>query len=217
MPRPPRLHAPSLVYHVFARGNNKEPIFFDESNYIRFLSNLERFRSSLDYILYTYCLLPNHFHLLLQVNSKPLSKIMQVLLTGYTMYINKKNQRVGHLFQGRFQSIIVEKEEYLLQVLRYIHLNPVKANLVENPEDYLWSSYKQYMSNFQSSNRPELAVSEILGMFSQNTSKQKQLFHEFTLAGIYDDFDPFKKQVRGVLGDSKFHQKLTKVLKGNRP
>lgn len=215
MPRSPRLHAPDLLYHVFARGNNREPIFFEESDYQRFLTNLERFRIPLEYTLYAYCLLPNHFHVLIQVDKIDLSKIMQILMTAYTMYINRKYGRVGHVFQGRFQSIIVEKETYLLQVQRYIHLNPVEARLVDRPDMYPWSSYKQYFN--KRSGLPEIDSSVILEMFSDNTVMQKQLFHEFTLAGMKEEFDPIKEQVRGVLGSSKFAQKLTKVFKGVRP
>lgn len=215
MPRSPRLHAPGLFYHVFARGNNREPIFFEEDNYQRFLANLERFRTSLDYEIYAYCLLPNHFHLLLQVNKINLSKIMQILMTAYTMHINKKYNRVGHIFQGRFQSIIVEKETYLLQVHRYIHLNPFKAGLVDDLKMYPWSSYKQYFT--EGNGLPKIDTSLILGILSQNIAKQKQIFQEFTLIGLKEEFDPFKKQVRGVLGSSKFTQKLTKILKGVRP
>ena len=131
------------------------------------------------------------------------------------MFLNKKYGHVGHIFQGRFQSIIVEKDNYLLQVHRYIHLNPVKAGLVPKPEDYQWSSYLQYVSN--SNHILQVDTSEVLGMTSQDKSKQKLLFQEFTLAGIADDFDPFKKQIRGVLGSSKFNQKLTRVSKGIRP
>lgn len=216
MPRAPRLHAPGLYYHVYARGNNKEPIFFEEKDYQRFLSNLDRFRTSLEYTLYAFCLLPNHFHLLLKVDTKPLSKIMQILMTAYTMYLNKKYERVGHLFQGRFQSIIVDKDTYLLQVNRYIHLNPVKAGLVNKPENYEWSSYRHYISH--SGNKLlQINTLEILDMISQNKTKQKQQLHEFTLAGISKDFDPLKKQTRGVLGSNKFIQKLTRVLNGVRP
>lgn len=215
MPRSPRLHAPDLLYHVFARGNNRESIFFEDSDYQRFLSNLEKFRITLEYTIYAYCLLPNHFHILIQVNKINLSKIMQILMTAYTMFINRKYGRVGHVFQGRFQSIIVEKETYLLQVQRYIHLNPVKARLVNRPETYPWSSYNLYFT--KGNGFSTINTSVILDMFSNNTVKQKHLFHEFTLVGLKEEFDPVKEQVRGVLGSAKFAQKLTKVLKGIRP
>lgn len=215
MPRSPRYYVPGLIYHAYTRGNNRELIFFEESNYQRFLSNLERYRIPLNYKIFAYCFLPNHFHLLLQINNVSISKIMQILLTAYTMYINKKYARVGHIFQGRYQSIIVEKDTYLLQVQRYIHLNPVKAGLVLEPDDYLWSSYNSFLGNTGSP--IGININDILDMFSENKLKQKYLFQEFTKAGYNDEFDPSIKQVRGILGSSKFNQRLTKVLKGVRP
>lgn len=131
------------------------------------------------------------------------------------MYFNKKHDRVGHIFQGRYKSIIVDKESYLLAVHRYVHLNPVKAGNTKAPQHYMWSSYRDYFSSRE--NVPILETEEILGMLTQNREKQKQFLEDFTLGGIEDEFDPFDKQVRGVLGSQKFLQKLTKVLGGARP
>ncbi|MDO8451607.1 MAG: transposase [bacterium] len=215
MPRAPRLHAPNLLYHVYARGNNRNLIFFEENDYQRFLNNLDRFSSPFHLKILTYCLLPNHFHLLLKIGDIELSKFMQVLLTAYTMYVNKKRGRVGHIFQGRYQSIVVEKETYLLQVQRYIHRNPVKAGISASPESYPWSGYTQYLN--LTSKPPKLEKPEILGLFSENPEMQIALFQQFTETETIDDFDPFKASSRGVLGSSKFHQKLTRVLRGVRP
>ncbi len=216
MPRSPRLHAPNLVYHIYARGNNREAIFFEKGNYERFLLNLEKYRIPLQYKIFAYCLLRNHFHLLLQVGNTSISKIMQIVMTAYTMYINKKYEHVGHIFQGRFQSIIVDKNTYFLQVFRYIHLNSVKAGLALNPQDYPWSSYSRYETQ-RADGMPFLEIAEVLPLFSQDSKKQRNLLHEFTLGGLQDTFDPFKEQVRGVLGSAKFRQKLTKVFRGVRP
>jgi REP element-mobilizing transposase RayT len=215
MPRQERLNAHNIIYHVFARGNNRTPIFYETSDYQRFLKNLERYRVDFDYRLYAYCLMPNHFHLLLQTKDATLSKIMQVLMTAYTMYVNKKRNQVGHVFQGRFRSIAVEKETYFLQVLRYIHLNPVKAGLVDSVQKYPWSSYGKYIA--PGSDVPTLDTAPALGMFSKDSFKQKQLFAEFTAAGLGVTFDPEEDQVRGILGSEKFMVKLTKVLRGVRP
>lgn len=215
MPRPTRINGSDLIYHVFARGNNKEEIFFEPGDYQRFLQNLERFREKFRYTLYAYCLLPNHFHLLVRSSNVPLSKMMQVLMTGYTMYIQKKYSRAGHVFQGRFKSIAVEQEPYLLQVLRYIHLNPVKAGLVEWAERYPWSSYTKYLT--AKADMPTVETVPVLSMYAKDSLKQKQLFAEFTLAGLGVDFEPEREQVRGVLGSAKFAQRLTKVLGGSRP
>lgn len=214
MPRPLRINANDLIYHVFARGNNKGPIFFNTGDYERFLNNLELFRDKFKFSLFAYCLMPNHFHLLLRSGKVTISEIMQPILTAYTMYINKKYERVGHLFQGRYGSIVVEKESYLLQVFRYIHLNPVKAGTVATVEEYPWSSYFKYLSP---GGEPQLDTGEILSMFSEDKSKQKQLYVEFTTEGLGVDFEPKKEQVRGILGKAEFVSYITRRLKGIRP
>lgn len=214
MARLPRISAEQYFYHVFSRGNNREPVFFESSDYGRFLDNLDRFQPELGFRLYAYCLLPNHFHLLLRPGKVELSKIMQTLMTAYSMYANRKYDRVGHIFQGRFKSIIIEKDPYLLEVMRYIHLNPVRAGLVERVEEYPWSSYLKYMSAGEGV--PKIDTSEMLALFSENFVNQKQLFREFVEAGLGVDFDPQRQQARGVLGSARFHQALAKVLKGKR-
>lgn len=215
MPRQERLSAHNIIYHVFGRGNNRSPIFFETLDYQRFLKNLERYRTDFSYRLYAYSLMPNHFHLLLETNDVTVSKIMQVLMTAHTMYVNKKRDLVGHLFQGRFRNIAVEKETYFLEVLRYIHLNPVRAGLVDRVEQYPWSSYGKYIA--AGTDVPTLNTAMALDMFSNDSFKQKQLFAEFTMAGLGVKFEPEEKQVRGVLGSEKFMIKLTKVLRGVRP
>lgn len=214
MARLPRISVQQYYYHIFSRGNNREPIFFEPANYERFLQNLDRFQLDFGYRLYTYCLMPNHFHLLLRPGKTELSRVMQTLMTAYSMYVNKRCNHVGHIFQGRFKSIIVEKESYLLEVIRYIHLNPVRAGLVARVEEYPWSSYMKYMS--AGDGKPKIETGEILALFSQNSVNQKQSFKEFTESGLGSGFDPEKEQARGVLGTARFHQALAKVLKGKR-
>lgn len=214
MARLPRISSDQYFYHVFTRGNNRELIFHESADYERFLNNLDRYQTKYGYRLYAYCLLPNHFHLLLRPGKVDLSKIMQTLMTAYSMYVNKKYDRVGHVFQGRFKSIIVEEDQYLLGVLRYIHLNPVLATLVGRVEDYPWSSYAKYLT--AGSGKPRVETEEILTMFSSDHTRDKQLFVEFIQAGLGVDFDPEKAQARGVLGGARFHQRLAKVLKGTR-
>lgn len=214
MARLPRLSAQQYFYHVLSRGNNRETIFFETKDYERFLNNLDRYQFLYGYRLYAYCLLPNHFHLLLQPKKAELSTFMQTLMTAYSMYVNKKYGRAGHVFQGRFKSILVEKDTYLLEVLRYIHLNPVRAGLVDRADVYPWSSYLKYLSAGEGI--PAIETREILELFSPDLVKQKQLFREFTEAGLGVDFDPEKEQMRGVLGGARFHQGLAKVLKGTR-
>lgn len=147
MPRPHRIVYENAFYHVFSRGNDKQNIYRMEADYNKFLLTLEKLKRKYDHKLYGYCLMPNHFHLLIETREIPISKIMSSLLTSYTMYFNKKYKRSGHLFQDRFRSLICEKENYFLTIARYIHLNPVKAGLVKNPEDYFWSSHNEYIGS----------------------------------------------------------------------
>jgi putative transposase len=144
MPRQPRLDHPGAVHHVIGRGIERCTIFVDDIDRRRFLDRLgkvvERSRSA----LYAWCLLGNHFHLLLRTGVEPLSFLMRRLMTGYAVTFNRRHRRAGHLFQNRFKSILVEEQEYLLTLVAYIHLNPVRAALVslEALPRYLWSGHR---------------------------------------------------------------------------
>jgi len=128
---PIRISAEGFVYHITVRGNGRSDIFLEARDFRRFLKKLKEYKEKLKFFLYAYVLMPNHFHLLLEPTARgTITKIMQALTTAYAMYFNKKYTHVGHVFQGRFHSLIVEKEPYLVEVSRYIHLNPVRAGLV---------------------------------------------------------------------------------------
>lgn len=144
MPRQPRLHFPGAVYHVIHRGNDRQEVFFSEDDRERFLALCQEACRRFEWRVHAYCLMANHCHLVVQVGSVPLSKIMHNISFRYTQYINKKHQRIGHLFHGRYKSILVDKDSYLLELIRYIHLNPVRAGLVQRPEDHVWSSHREY-------------------------------------------------------------------------
>ncbi|MCC5898517.1 MAG: transposase [Phormidium sp. BM_Day4_Bin.17] len=133
-------------YHIYNRGNNRQLIFFERDNYLHFLRQLRRHLVSHGIDIVAYCLMPNHYHLLVYLNAENLSQRMQAFSLSYTKAINQRYQRVGSLFQGRFQAIHVNKEEYLLNLTRYIHLNPVAANLVKNAEDWEFSSCRDYLN-----------------------------------------------------------------------
>jgi len=146
MPRKPRVDLPNFLYHIIVRGNNKQPIYLDKNDYQRFIKMLKTAKEKYNFKLYAFALMPNHFHLLLKPGEKAgISKIMQSLNTGFTMYFNRKHNRCGHLYQGRYKSILVEEEVYLLELIRYIHLNPVRAELVEDVSKYAYSSFNHYM------------------------------------------------------------------------
>jgi len=163
---------PKSIYHIYNRGNNKEKIFFDEQDYKAFLFRLglclgfneeelnkeksiampySRIRitgtDKKDFKLHAFCLMSNHFHLLIeQVGNIPISNLILKLCTSYARYINLKHKRIGHIFQDKFKAVLIEDNPQLMWTSAYIHMNPVKNGLVKNPEEYKWSSYQNFVS-----------------------------------------------------------------------
>ena len=144
MPRKPRVHVQEAFYHVLARGNQKQLIFYDDEDYQIYLRLTKKYSERYNVELHGYVLMPNHVHFLVRVNSVPLARFMQGIQQTYTQIFNKRHEKVGHLFQGRYKSFYIDKEVYLLELIRYIHLNPVKAGLVKEPQNYRWSSQRNY-------------------------------------------------------------------------
>ena len=130
MPRKSRIDAAGAIHHVIARGINKADIFSDNIDYRNFLSRLGIILNATKTACYAWALMPNHFHLLLRTGNTPVSTIMRRLLTGYAVNYNRRHNRFGHLFQNRYKSILCQEEPYLLELVRYIHLNPLRAGLI---------------------------------------------------------------------------------------
>ncbi|WP_287706938.1 MULTISPECIES: transposase [unclassified Microcystis] len=144
MPYRQNIFQPGQYYHIYNRGNNRQDIFFERENYLFFLRLVRKYLlETLDVI--AYCLMPNHYHLLIQLKKAELSAAMQAFSLSYTKAINRRYGRVGSLFQGRFQAILVNDTEYLLNLSRYIHCNPVKAGLVSQPQEWEFSSFREYV------------------------------------------------------------------------
>jgi putative transposase len=150
MPRHPRVHAEGLLYHVMARGNDGQKIFLRESDYQVFIEALRTVRERYPFCLYAYVLMSNHFHLLLEVDRFPTARILQSLLTGYVRRFNNIHHRRGHLFEGRYRAIVCDRDSYLLELVRYIHLNPVRAAMVKRPGEWRWSGHKAYLGKEKS-------------------------------------------------------------------
>lgn len=145
MARKPRIEYPGGLYHVIARGNQRRAIFHDDADRRAYLQRVERYKDRYGFLLFAYTLMTNHVHLLIEMQTAPLSKILQGLNQSYTQYYNRRYATVGHAFQGRYQSILCEREAYWLALVRYIHLNAVRAKLVADPAAYPWSSHRAYV------------------------------------------------------------------------
>ncbi len=147
MPRNARIIMDNACYHIITRGHQKQNLFICESDYSKYLALLKKYKHKYHFLLYAYCLMPNHIHLVIEPKKhKQLSKIMHGLNLSYTIWFNKTYDKVGHLYQDRFKSMIIQKDEYLFSCINYIELNPVRAGIIEQPDKYSWSSYYYRMS-----------------------------------------------------------------------
>jgi REP-associated tyrosine transposase len=163
MGRRPRLLAPGLIYHVYARGNRRQDIFLDRRDYRAYLARLARYRTRHDAIVYAYCLMPNHVHILIRTGLVPLSLLMQGIQQSYTQYFNRKHAVVGHLFQGRYKASVCTDEAYLATLVHYIHANPVRAGLAASPQLYRYSSHAAYLDGRPTATVDPRPVLRILG------------------------------------------------------
>jgi REP element-mobilizing transposase RayT len=143
--RKPRLEIEGGLYHIISRGNYRQRIFSSRDDYLKFLLLLAQQKAKLPFYLYSYCLMPNHFHLLIERRDDSISRVMQRLLTAYSRYYHRRQQRSGHLLQGRYKAILCQTDRYLAELVRYIHLNPVRAKIVCDPEDFEHSSHRAYL------------------------------------------------------------------------
>ncbi len=140
MARPLRLDVAGAVYHVTARGNERRAVFADDEDRNEYLDRVAWYRTKFGFRLLAYCLMTNHVHLAIRRGPFPLSRVMAGLHSSYTQWFNRRHRRVGHLFQGRYKSFLVQEDRYLVALVRYIHLNPVRARIVQRAADYAWSS-----------------------------------------------------------------------------
>jgi putative transposase len=184
MPRFARLDSPGVLQHVIVRGNEKKRIFLDNQDRRRFLDRLSQLLDDTQTLCYAWSLIPNHFHLLLLPTRFKLAVLMRRLLTGYAVTFNLIHHRTGHLFQNRYKSIVVDKDSYLLELVRYIHLNPMRAGLVETLEEldrYPWSGHSALMGNRKFEGQ---AVGEVLRYLDQDLARAQQSYRRFVAEGI---------------------------------
>jgi REP element-mobilizing transposase RayT len=214
MARKPRLHAPGALYHVIWRGNEQRQVFFDEDDFVRFHALLEEGVSRFGYRVHGYCLMPNHIHLALQAGKDPLSGPMQNLAFRYTQAINRKLGRSGHLFQGRYKALLVDQDAYLLQLVRYIHLNPVRARMVADPVAYPWSGHRTYLGKAA---LPWLTTETVLGQLGATLPVARRHYARFVAEGIGQghsaQFYTGTEDPR-VIGDDRFVERLQRAATG---
>jgi REP element-mobilizing transposase RayT len=181
MARPLRLEYAGALYHITSRGNERQAIYAENSDFELFLSLLANVCGQYNWVVHAYCLMTNHYHLLVETPDANLSKGMRQLNGTYTQAFNRKHRRIGHLFQGRFKSILVDKDAYLLELSRYIVLNPVRAKMVSTPDDWPWSSWHSMMGNTPS---PDwLATDNLLGMFAKQRKTAQKKYADFVQQG----------------------------------
>ncbi len=177
MARPLRLEFPGAIFHVFTRGNRKDDIFLDDEDRIRFLRILSSVVKRLNWICHAYCLMDNHYHLLIEIPDGIMARGMKYLNSVYAQYFNRKHDLVGHLLQGRYKSRLVKGNVHFLTQARYINRNPVDAGLVEDPADWPWSSYRATIGSHP---KPEfLTVNFVLDCLSKNVDMARKLFEAF--------------------------------------
>lgn len=182
MARPLRIEYDGALYHVTSRGNERKPIFKDDGDRELFLTTLWQVSERFHWLCHAYCLMGNHYHLVIETPDGNLSKGMRQLNGVYTQAFNRRHHRVGHLFQGRFKGILVQKESHYLEVCRYVVLNPVRAKAVKQPREWAWSSYRA--TGGLAAVPRCLKVEEILSHFGQRRGPAQQKYREYVGEGI---------------------------------
>ncbi len=191
MARPLRIEYPGAVYHITSRGNARGEIFKTDTDRDTFFEILNDVVIRYNWLCHSYCLMDNHYHLLIETPDGNLSIGMRQLNGVYTQAYNRSHGRDGHLFKGRYKSILVEKDNYLLELCRYVVLNPVRAKMVKNPESYIWSSYLATMGKVKI---PDfLTIDWILVNFSQQISSARSLYQKFVQDDMGNGINPWKK------------------------
>ena len=184
MPRQARLDAPGVLHHVIARGIERGVVFRDDADREDFVRRLAQAAGSGAIVVYAWALLPNHFHLLVRSGKAPLSRVMRGLLTGYAGRFNRRHRRVGHLFQNRYKSVVCEDEPYFMELVRYLHLNPLRAGIVKDLgqlDRYAYAGHSALVGRLV---RPRQDTAEVLGRFGGRMGRARERYRMFVQEGI---------------------------------
>ena len=209
MPRQARLDSPGLLQHVIGRGIERSPIFLDDDDRGDFVARLHRLLTETRTVCYAWALLDNHFHLLLMPTEAPLATLMRRLLTGYAVAFNHRHQRAGHLFQNRYHSVVCDDDPYLLELVRYIHLNPLRAGIVADLSalaDYRWCGHRQLLGMNKEGFLP---AAEVLALFGRDANRTRHAYLQFLADGseqVRPKLSPGGRRTSQALGDSRGHQ-----------
>jgi len=213
MARPLRIEYEGAFYHVTARGNERKEIFQTKKDYERFKGYIIGAQDKYDFLLHCYVLMTNHYHLIIETPKANLNKIMHYINGSYTTYFNRNQGRNGHLFQGRYKAILVDVDRYLLELSRYLHLNPVRGRLVKRPEEYGYSSYRAYITK----EKDEIVYRDrIWGMISGDGRNGAQKYRRFVEEALGKDIESPLKRIYGgvILGGEGFIRGILRKMEG---
>ena len=208
MARPLRLEFEGAIYHVTARGDRREPIFHDDSDRRMLLSIVGQAMERFDAKVYAYCLMENHYHIVPRTHQPNLSRLMRHINGVYTQAYNRRHAQVGHLFQGRFKALLVDKDAYFLEVCRYVDLNPVRAGTVRQPGDWPWSSYRAHIG--QAPAASWLDSSALHQQLSSRSAQGPQRYARFVAAGRGVRLWDVALNSQIYLGDAQFVRNMQK-------
>lgn len=215
MSRPLRIEYPGAWYHIMNRGRRNEEIFFTDADREEFLKVMKEAGELWNLKISAYCLMPNHYHLLVHTPEGNLSRCMRHINGVYTQRFNRQNKKEGQLFRGRYKAVLVDKDNYLLEVLRYIHRNPLKAGLVKTLEEFSWSSHKAYLSKANKWSWLQREV--LLTQLTPVISRQKSAYLEFVSLGESEEIEKFYslKKLSSMLGSSSFKEYVKEKFVSN--
>lgn len=215
MARPLRIEFAGALYHITSRGNARSDIFIDDADREYFLSQLARATERCAWLVHGYCLMGNHYHLLIETQGNTLAKGMKFLNGTYSQHFNRAHARVGHVFQGRYKAILVQKETHLLELSRYVVLNPVRAHMVQNVEDWPWSNYTATAGNVPC---PDwLSTEWTLACFAKRRKQAINAYRAFVAEGLGQDqlWEDLKNQV--YLGSNEFVEEMQQQIDPEQP
>jgi putative transposase len=214
MGRPFRVEYAGALYHITSRGNERKRIFLDDGDRKKFLAILEDYHDRYGILIHSYVLMDNHYHLILETPKGNLLKVMHGINGGYTGYFNRKYGRSGHLFQGRYRGIMVDKDSYLIPLSRYVHLNPVRARVAERPGQYRWSSYSGFIGRGKQYRWVE--YSWILSQFGSRRLGARGKYREYTEEALRKKVENPLKSLHSqvILGGEEFVKRIRGMVPG---